>query len=68
MFACSAYLKSGDRTILASACALPGCDPRDLVTKVCQDNCCFMSDGEAVLIALFDGHGGFGEFVARNCV
>ena len=56
-----------DREYWASACVLPGMDPRSEIDKKCQDYCFFSSDEDSILIVLFDGHGAEGEKVVEFC-
>ena len=50
-----------------SACVLPGLDPRLLTVKECQDGYICLQHEDALLIALFDGHGKEGLQVMELC-
>lgn len=51
-----------------TSCVLPGFDPRGAYKKTCQDAVYWAEKGETLLIAVFDGHGDFGDKVASFCV
>lgn len=57
----------GTEKVLASACILPGTDPRGEYKKTCQDNCVYIHNNNGILCCLFDGHGKEGEKVADFC-
>jgi serine/threonine protein phosphatase PrpC len=53
---------------LASACVLPGKDPRGNFNKVCRDFCFISSEEERLISGLFDGHGKDGEKIVSFCI
>ncbi|OMJ83220.1 hypothetical protein SteCoe_15871 [Stentor coeruleus] len=52
----------------ASACVIPGKDPRGNFNKVCRDFCFVSSEKGKLMGGLFDGHGKEGEKVVTFCV
>lgn len=50
------------------ACILPGIDPHEKVFKTCQDLCFFSSNGQSIILGVFDGHGKEGEHISNFCV
>lgn len=66
-FVKSQKIEVGSKTLWASACVLPGSDPKGEIPKSCQDMCSFFSDKHSVMLALFDGHGPEGEKVVLKC-
>ena len=54
--------------VLASACVLPGKDPRGNFNKVCRDFCFLSSENGYLIGGLFDGHGKEGEKVVSFCI
>ncbi|CAG9332660.1 unnamed protein product [Blepharisma stoltei] len=67
VFAYSKRFNIDNKTLWASACVLPGFDPKGEIPKTCQDSCTFLNDENSVLLALFDGHGPEGDKVAKRC-
>lgn len=65
------YLSYGvqlkDRKLWISASVLPGMDPRGQYEKPCQDTCFARSDGESILLGVYDGHGTEGHRVVDLC-
>ena len=53
--------------INVTTCVLPGLDPRGLYKKTCQDSVFWAEKDESLLVAVFDGHGDFGDKVATFC-
>lgn len=65
------YLSYGvqlkDLKLWISGSVLPGIDPRGIYEKPCQDTCFARSDGDSILIGVYDGHGTEGHKVAELC-
>ncbi|OMJ66880.1 hypothetical protein SteCoe_36123 [Stentor coeruleus] len=53
---------------VASACSLPGVDPRGIIKKECQDGFFIKDLGENVLAGVFDGHGKHGREIVKFCI
>lgn len=54
--------------ILASACVLPGKDPRGNFNKICRDFCFLTCEDGNLIGGLFDGHGKEGEKIVSFCI
>jgi serine/threonine protein phosphatase PrpC len=54
--------------VLASACVLPGKDPRDNIHKVCRDFCFMSCEDLKIIGGVYDGHGKEGERVVSYCI
>ena len=54
-------------TMWISSCVLPGQDPQSNYFQVCLDNCMHLSDENTILLAVFDGHGPYGEKLVQFC-
>lgn len=65
------YLSYGvqlkERRMWITASVLPGLDPRGQYEKPCQDTCFARSDGESILLGVYDGHGTEGHRVVDLC-
>lgn len=53
---------------VASACSLPGVDPRGIIKKQCQDRFFIKDQGESILAGVFDGHGKHGREIVNFCI
>lgn len=53
---------------IASACVIPGKDPRGNFNKVCRDFCFISSERNQMIVGLFDGHGKDGEKIVSFCI
>ena len=56
------------QSYIASACVLPGKDPRGNFNKVCRDFCFISSENGRMISGLFDGHGKDGEKIVSYCI
>lgn len=63
----STAIPFNQKQLWASACVLPGVDPRGQIKKPCQDLCFIETIGGSVLAGVYDGHGKEGHTVVACC-
>jgi hypothetical protein len=56
------------QAMMVTSCVLPGLDPRGVYKKTCQDAVYWTEKGNTLLVAVFDGHGDYGDQVAAFCI
>jgi hypothetical protein len=67
IFSVATILQVSGIQLHLSLCVLPGLDPHLEIAKTCQDTCIYINDENSLLMALFDGHGKYGEQVVEFC-
>ena len=60
-------VKTSLQSMVVTSCVLPGLDPRGTYRKTCQDAVYWTEKGGTLLVAVFDGHGDYGDQVAHFC-
>lgn len=55
------------QSMMVTSCVLPGLDPRGAYHKTCQDAVYWTEKESTLLVAVFDGHGDYGDQVATFC-